>query len=100
MTRRLEWLPATFRTAEAELAGLWRRELNRLRDEGRLLERSRGVYRKFDAAETAHLDLLGVAHRPPHCRCASNRTISRAARAQLLWVGKWSSIREVSCRVS
>ena len=64
VTRRLEWLPATFRTAEAELAGLWRRELNRLRDEGRLLERSRGVYRKVDAAETAHLDLLGVAHRP------------------------------------
>lgn len=62
---RLGALPPTFTTAEAERAKLWRRHLYRLRDDGDLLELARGVYRKADAPETAHLDLLAVTHRAP-----------------------------------
>ncbi|MGH3929766.1 MAG: hypothetical protein ACRDTF_07290 [Pseudonocardiaceae bacterium] len=62
---RLSALPATFTTGRAERAGLWRRDLYLLRDAGVVNEVSRGVYRKADAPETAHLDLLAVAHRAP-----------------------------------
>jgi predicted transcriptional regulator of viral defense system len=62
---RLVGLPATFTTREAEAAGLWRRDLYRLRDAGEVYELSRGVYRKADAPETAHLDLLAVTRRAP-----------------------------------
>ncbi|HEX4702216.1 MAG TPA: hypothetical protein VH352_08835 [Pseudonocardiaceae bacterium] len=62
---RLAALPATFTTGEAERAGVWRRELYRLRGVGGLLELSRGVYRKADAPETAYLDLLAVTRRAP-----------------------------------
>lgn len=64
-TDRLSVLPATFTTGRAERAGLWRRDLYLLRDAGLVSEISRGVYRKGDAPETAHLDLLAVAHRAP-----------------------------------
>ncbi|MGH4007731.1 MAG: type IV toxin-antitoxin system AbiEi family antitoxin domain-containing protein [Pseudonocardiaceae bacterium] len=64
-TNRLSALPATFTTGRAERAGLWRRDLYLLRDAGVVSEISRGVFRKADAAETAHLDLLAVAHRAP-----------------------------------
>jgi len=63
-----EWvarLPATFTTGEAERVGVWRRELYRLRDTGLVHELSRGVYRKADAPESAHLDMLAVARRAP-----------------------------------
>jgi hypothetical protein len=62
---RLARLAPTFTTAGAERVGLWRRDLYRLRDDGVVHELSRGVYRKDDAPETAHLDLLAVAHRAP-----------------------------------
>ncbi|MGH3799026.1 MAG: type IV toxin-antitoxin system AbiEi family antitoxin domain-containing protein [Pseudonocardiaceae bacterium] len=62
---RLSALPVTFTTGRAERAGLWRRDLYLLRDAGVVSEISRGVYRKVDAPETAHLDLLAVAHRAP-----------------------------------
>lgn len=64
-TNRLSALPATFTTGRAERAGLWRRDLYLLRDAGVVSEISRGVFRKADAPETAHLDLLSVAHRAP-----------------------------------
>lgn len=64
-TDRLAALPATFTTGRAERAGLWRRDLYSLRDAGVVNEISRGVFRKADAPETAHLDLLAVAHRAP-----------------------------------
>lgn len=64
-TNRLAALPATFTTGRAERAGLWRRDLYSLRDAGVVSEISRGVFRKADAPETAHLDLLAVAHRAP-----------------------------------
>lgn len=62
---RLVKLPPTFTTGEADRAGLWRRDLYRLRDAGVINELSRGVYRKADAPETAHIDLVAVTHRAP-----------------------------------
>jgi predicted transcriptional regulator of viral defense system len=65
-SQRLESLPATFTTATARAAHLAPRELYRMRDDGVLLELSRGVFRKADAPATAHLDLLAVTLRAPH----------------------------------
>ncbi|WP_239340677.1 hypothetical protein [Frankia sp. CiP3] len=64
-SERLARLPPTFTTATAERGGLRRRELYRLRDTGVVHELSRGVFRKDDAPETAHLDLVAVAFRAP-----------------------------------
>ncbi len=40
-------------------------DLYRLRDEGALIELSRGIYRLADAPATAHLDLVAVCRRAP-----------------------------------
>ncbi len=40
-------------------------DLYRLRDEGALIELSRGIYRVADAPATAHLDLVAVCRRAP-----------------------------------
>jgi predicted transcriptional regulator of viral defense system len=40
-------------------------DLYRLRDEGALIELSRGIYRIADAPATAHLDLVAVCRRAP-----------------------------------
>jgi predicted transcriptional regulator of viral defense system len=40
-------------------------DLYRLRDEGALVELSRGIYRVADAPATAHLDLVAVCRRAP-----------------------------------
>lgn len=40
-------------------------DLYRLRDSGKLIELSRGVYRLADAPATAHLDLVAVCRRAP-----------------------------------
>lgn len=61
----LEALPDTFTTAWANKAGLHFRDLYRLRDEGGLLELSRGVFRKADAPAPTWPDLLAVSVRTP-----------------------------------
>jgi len=61
----LAGLPRTFTTGTALVAGVHRRDLYRLRDEGRLVELSRGVFRKADAPQAGLPDLLAVAHRVP-----------------------------------
>jgi predicted transcriptional regulator of viral defense system len=66
MPRTIADLPATFTTAQAVAAGLSRWSLYAARGRGALIELSRGVWRKADAPETAHLDLLAVALRAPH----------------------------------
>ncbi len=58
-------LPATFTVREAVAKGLARRTLYRLRDEGAIFEISRGVYRRADAPETEHIDLIAAAKRAP-----------------------------------
>ncbi|WP_020669890.1 type IV toxin-antitoxin system AbiEi family antitoxin domain-containing protein [Amycolatopsis nigrescens] len=58
-------LPRTFTTRTAQANGISRTGLHRLKLAGAVVELSRGVYRNADAPESAHLDLLAVAHRVP-----------------------------------
>lgn len=66
MARRV-WrgLPATFTTRVARAAGVHPRELYAWRDEGRVVELSRGVFRRADAPPASYPDLLAVAYRAP-----------------------------------
>ncbi|MEU8521117.1 hypothetical protein [Streptomyces sp. NBC_01216] len=65
-SQRLTHLPPTFTTAQAHQARLSSRDLATLVGEGAVNDLSRGVYRKADAPETAHADLLAVCIRAPH----------------------------------
>lgn len=58
-------LPATFTTARARAAGVHPRNLYRWRDEGSIIELSRGVFRRGDAPEPSHPELLGISFRTP-----------------------------------
>jgi predicted transcriptional regulator of viral defense system len=51
-------------------------DLYRLRDSGKLIELSRGVYRLADAAATAHLDLVAVCRRAPGAMICLNSAAS------------------------
>ncbi len=52
-------------TSELIEGGARWEDLYRLRDEGALIELSRGIYRVADAPATAHLDLVAVCRRAP-----------------------------------
>jgi predicted transcriptional regulator of viral defense system len=52
-------------TALVSAGARWE-DLYRLRDEGRLVEISRGLYRLSDAPLVAHLDLIAVSRRTPN----------------------------------
>ncbi|WP_329221260.1 type IV toxin-antitoxin system AbiEi family antitoxin domain-containing protein [Streptomyces sp. NBC_01485] len=65
LEQRLTGLSPTFTTAQARQALLSPRDLAYLVTEGEIDELSRGVYRRADAAETAHADLLAVCARAP-----------------------------------
>ena len=56
-------LPATFSTAAALASGVHPRDLYRWRDDGEIIELSRGVFRQADAPPASYPDLLAVAHR-------------------------------------
>lgn len=58
-------LPDTFTTRTALERGVHPRDLYRRRDEGRVIELSRGVFRRADAPLATYPDLLAVAHRAP-----------------------------------
>ncbi|TWP49293.1 type IV toxin-antitoxin system AbiEi family antitoxin domain-containing protein [Lentzea tibetensis] len=61
----LDQLRDTFTTAAALGSGMHRRDLYGLRDEGALVELSRGVFRKADAPTPTWPDLLAVSLRAP-----------------------------------
>jgi hypothetical protein len=65
MATALTDIPATFTTLTARQLGLHPRDLYRLRDEGEVLELSRGVFRRADAPAASMPDLLAVAYRVP-----------------------------------
>lgn len=65
VTDPLTRLGPTFTSRQARCAGMHWRDLYLLRDSGAIHELSRGVYRKAEAPETAHTDLLAVAARAP-----------------------------------
>jgi hypothetical protein len=58
-------LPATFSTATALSSGVHPRDLYRWRDDGQIIELSRGVFRQADAPTASYPDLLAVAYRSP-----------------------------------
>src|SRR5271156_4339196 len=55
----------TASASELTDAGARWEDLYRLRDEGALVELSRGIYRVADAPATAHLDFVAVCRRAP-----------------------------------
>ncbi|WP_314412417.1 type IV toxin-antitoxin system AbiEi family antitoxin domain-containing protein [Streptomyces kroppenstedtii] len=65
LEQRLTGLSPTFTTAQARQVLLSPRDLASLVAEGEIDELSRGVYRRADAPETAHADLLAVCARAP-----------------------------------
>lgn len=56
-------LPRTFTTAMALSQGVHPRDLYAWRDDGRVVELSRGVFRRADAPPASYPDLLAVAYR-------------------------------------
>jgi predicted transcriptional regulator of viral defense system len=58
-------LPRTFTTETARNAGVSSRDLYAARDEGQVIELSRGVFRLADAPPPSYPDLLAVAYRSP-----------------------------------
>ena len=60
-----ELLPPTFTTAVALARGVHPRNLYAWRDEGQIVELSRGVFRRADALPASYPDLLAVSHRSP-----------------------------------
>jgi predicted transcriptional regulator of viral defense system len=65
LEQRLAGLSPTFTAAQARKALVSPRDLASLVAEGEIDELSRGVYRRTDAPETAHADLLAVCTRAP-----------------------------------
>lgn len=55
----------TLTTGEAVKAGVFKKDLYRLRDAGKLDEISRGVFRHAEAPAVEYLDLVAVAQRAP-----------------------------------
>jgi hypothetical protein len=58
-------LPVTFTTATALSRGVHPRDLYRWRDDGVIIELSRGVFRNADAPPASYPDLLAVSYRSP-----------------------------------
>jgi predicted transcriptional regulator of viral defense system len=63
-------------TSELIKGGARWEDLYRLRDEGALIELSRGIYRLADAPATAHLDLVAVSRRAPEGMICLNSAAS------------------------
>ncbi|WP_447949856.1 type IV toxin-antitoxin system AbiEi family antitoxin domain-containing protein [Microbacterium aurum] len=60
-----ESLPATFTTETSRAHGVHSRDLYAWRDGGRIIELSRGVFRRADAPPASYPDMIAVAHRAP-----------------------------------
>src|SRR6476620_1739921 len=61
----LDGLPATFSAREAMAFGVHPRDLYRWRDDGAIVELSRGVFRRGDAPPAPDPDMIAVARRAP-----------------------------------
>lgn len=60
-----ESLPSTFTTETSRAHGVHPRDLYAWRDGGRIIELSRGVFRRADAPPASYPDMVAVAHRAP-----------------------------------
>lgn len=63
---RVRELEPVFRSADAIAAGVSWRDLYRLRDQGDVLELSRGLYQLAEAAGTGNVDFVVICARAPH----------------------------------
>jgi predicted transcriptional regulator of viral defense system len=63
---RLRSLGPVFRSGQAVEAGVSWRDLYRLRDEGELIELSRGLFQLAEAAGSDNADFVAVCARAPH----------------------------------
>ena len=66
----------TFKAGDAAKAGVHSRDLYALRDEGFLVELSRGVYRLADAEMSPYLDLVAVSRRSSQGAICLNSALS------------------------
>jgi predicted transcriptional regulator of viral defense system len=60
-----ESLPPTFTTQVSRARGVHPRDLYAWRDEGLIIELSRGVFRRADAPPASYPDMIAVAYRSP-----------------------------------
>ncbi|MET9022222.1 hypothetical protein ABZV93_19795 [Actinopolymorpha sp. NPDC004070] len=70
-------LPATFTYSEAHAGGLSNRRLYTLRDEGKIGQLGRGLFRQLDAAGGADPDLLEIAYRAPEATLCLTTALAR-----------------------
>jgi len=66
----------TFKTGDAVKAGVHPRDLYALRDDGFLVELSRGVFRLADAEIGSYLDLVAISRRSPQGAICLNSALS------------------------
>jgi hypothetical protein len=74
--KKVRVLGGTITSKEAVEAGLQWRDLYTMRDEGDLVEISRGVFRLEEAEPTPYLDLIAVYRRCPHGTICLNSALS------------------------
>lgn len=63
---RLHQIGPVFRSKQAVAAGISWRDLYALRDEGEILELSRGLFQLADASGIGNIDFIAVCARAPH----------------------------------
>ena len=73
---RLRHLGPVFRSKNAVAAGVAWRDLYALRDDGQVLELSRGLYQLAEAAGTGNLDFVVVCARAPHGMVCLNSALA------------------------
>lgn len=73
---RLHEIGPVFRSKEAVAAGISWRDLYALRDEGEVLELSRGLFQLADTAGIGNIDLVAVCARAPHGMIALDSALS------------------------
>ncbi len=73
---RIRELAPVFRSKDAVAAGVSWRDLYALRDQGAILELSRGLYQRADAAGISHVDFVAVCGRAPHGMICLNSALA------------------------
>ncbi|MGH3481372.1 MAG: type IV toxin-antitoxin system AbiEi family antitoxin domain-containing protein [Nocardioidaceae bacterium] len=73
---RLRGLGPVFRSKDAVAAGVSWRDLYQLRDEGEVLELSRGLYQLAEAAGAGNVDFVAVCARAPHGMICLNSALA------------------------
>lgn len=74
--QRLRRIGPVFRSRDAVAAGVSWRDLYALRDDGDLLELSRGLYQLADASGLGNIDFIAVCARAPHGMIALDSALS------------------------